>query len=52
MKFYDREKELGALDKVRQTAFSNHSVRKVEALREKVLFKYEIESKLFSMEEM
>ena len=25
MKFYNREKELAALEKVRQTAFSNHS---------------------------
>ena len=25
MKFYNREKELAALEKVRRTAFSNHS---------------------------
>ena len=53
MRFYYREKELVLLEKVRQVSFSVHSQMTVLTGRRRIgKTKYEIESRLFSMDDM
>lgn len=53
MRFYNREKELVLLEKVRQVSFLVHSQMTVLTGRRRIgKTKYEIESRLFSMDDM
>lgn len=52
MRFYNREEELVLLEKVRQVSFSVHSQMTVLTGRRRIgKTKYEIESRLFSMDD-